>query len=98
MGRSRTKIPSPESQSPNPKDEGQADMRAVGIRDLGFGLWVLASRTLCLAVTLWLVAASQPAYAQHETSADVQDGARAFRQGCANCHGPDGDLIAGIDL
>jgi putative heme-binding domain-containing protein len=36
--------------------------------------------------------------AQHETSADVQDGARVFRSSCANCHGPDGDQIAGIDL
>jgi putative heme-binding domain-containing protein len=45
-----------------------------------------------------LVAASQPAFAQHETASDIQDGGRAFRQSCANCHGPDGDLIAGIDL
>jgi putative heme-binding domain-containing protein len=38
------------------------------------------------------------AAAQHETSADVQDGGRVFRNSCANCHGPDGDQIAGIDL
>ena len=36
--------------------------------------------------------------AQHETAADIQDGARVFRNSCANCHGPDGDQIAGIDL
>jgi putative heme-binding domain-containing protein len=36
--------------------------------------------------------------AQHETAADVLDGERAFRNTCANCHGPDGDLITGIDL
>ena len=36
--------------------------------------------------------------AQHETAADLLDGERAFRQNCANCHGPDGDQIAGIDL
>ena len=36
--------------------------------------------------------------AQHETAADLLDGERAFRQTCANCHGPDGDVIAGIDL
>jgi putative heme-binding domain-containing protein len=35
---------------------------------------------------------------QHETAADIQDGARVFRNSCANCHGPDGDQIAGIDL
>ncbi len=36
--------------------------------------------------------------AQHETAADLLDGERAYRNECANCHGPDGDLIAGIDL
>jgi putative heme-binding domain-containing protein len=36
--------------------------------------------------------------AQHETASDLLDGERAFRNNCANCHGPDGDLIAGIDL
>ncbi len=39
-----------------------------------------------------------PVYAQHETAADLVDGERAFRQTCANCHGPDGDQIQGIDL
>jgi putative heme-binding domain-containing protein len=36
--------------------------------------------------------------AQHETAFDIEDGARVFRQSCANCHGPDGNEIAGIDL
>ncbi len=36
--------------------------------------------------------------AQHETASDLVDGERAFRNSCANCHGPDGDLITGIDL
>jgi putative heme-binding domain-containing protein len=36
--------------------------------------------------------------AQHETAADIEDGARAFRDACANCHGPDGDEVAGVDL
>jgi putative heme-binding domain-containing protein len=38
------------------------------------------------------------ALAQHETAADVLDGDRAFQNSCANCHGPDGDQIPGIDL
>jgi putative heme-binding domain-containing protein len=41
---------------------------------------------------------SYTALAQHETAADLLDGERAYRQTCANCHGPDGDVIAGIDL
>jgi putative heme-binding domain-containing protein len=39
-----------------------------------------------------------PASAQHETASDIEDGARVFRQSCANCHGPDGNEIPGIDL
>ncbi len=37
-------------------------------------------------------------YAQHETASDIEDGGRVFRQSCANCHGPDGNEIPGIDL
>jgi putative heme-binding domain-containing protein len=39
-----------------------------------------------------------PVAAQHETAQDIEDGGRAFRNTCANCHGPDGDQVAGIDL
>lgn len=54
-------------------------------------------------LTLALLAAGQlassgAAVGQHATAFDIEDGARAFRDTCANCHGPDGDLIAGIDL
>ena len=37
-------------------------------------------------------------HAQHATAFDIEDGGRAFAANCAGCHGPDGDLIAGIDL
>src|SRR5499427_5692328 len=36
--------------------------------------------------------------AQHSTAQDIDDGGRVFRNTCANCHGPDGDEVAGIDL
>ena len=59
-------------------------------------------------LTRWLVAAltaaglglfaPRTAAAQHETAADLLDGERAYRNTCANCHGPDGDVIPGIDL
>jgi len=45
-----------------------------------------------------LTVMSSPVLAQHETAADLLDGERAFRNTCANCHGPDGDQITGIDL
>ena len=36
--------------------------------------------------------------AQHDTASDIDDGGRVFRDTCANCHGPDGNEVAGIDL
>jgi cytochrome c oxidase cbb3-type subunit 3 len=36
--------------------------------------------------------------AQHDTAQDINDGGVMFRNTCANCHGPDGDEVAGIDL
>jgi putative heme-binding domain-containing protein len=52
----------------------------------------------CVA-SLWALSLGTPRLlAQHETAADVLDGERAYRQTCANCHGPDGDVITGIDL
>jgi len=45
-----------------------------------------------------LLCASRPALAQHATAFDLEDGARSFASTCANCHGPDGNLIPGIDL
>jgi len=61
------------------------------------------SRAIRIAVALLTFALGfllvpRSAFAQHETAADLLDGERAFRNSCANCHGPDGDVIAGIDL
>ena len=54
---------------------------------------------MAMAIAM-LLAFVRPArfLAQHETAADLLDGERAYRQTCANCHGPDGDVINGIDL
>jgi putative heme-binding domain-containing protein len=41
---------------------------------------------------------SGPADAQHATAFDIEDGRRVYQASCANCHGPDGNLIAGIDF
>src|SRR5438552_4043510 len=51
-----------------------------------------------LALALGVASASVSLVAQHETAADIEDGGRVFQATCANCHGPDGDQIAGIDL
>jgi putative heme-binding domain-containing protein len=52
--------------------------------------------TWTIGVIFALAGVSLPA--QHETAFDIEDGARAFRNTCANCHGPDGDQINGVDL
>lgn len=41
---------------------------------------------------------ASPTSAQHATAFDIEDGNRVYQASCANCHGPDGNLIAGIDF
>jgi putative heme-binding domain-containing protein len=47
---------------------------------------------------LLTVGVSLRATAQHATAFDVQDVRRVYEGLCAACHGPDGNLIAGIDF
>lgn len=67
-------------------------VKHVGLPAPGFRLPALA------LVGLALVLAAVPAWAQHETAFDIEDGSRAFRNSCQNCHGPDGNEIPGVDL
>jgi putative heme-binding domain-containing protein len=66
------------------------------MRDFGSG-FRLARLSLC-GVLFGALFAAFSAAGQHATAFDIEDGARAYENVCANCHGPDGDLIAGIDL
>lgn len=55
----------------------------------------------CLLLSLLpflLLCAAAPLRAQHATAFDVVDGRQAWQLYCANCHGPDGDLVANVDL
>src|SRR5215475_1003629 len=55
--------------------------------------------TVCsLLVIAGALLAGRSLLAQHSTAQDIDDGGRVFRNTCANCHGPDGDEVAGIDL
>ena len=62
------------------------------------GLCATRLRAVALAMTLAVAWGAASLFAQHETAADIEDGGRVFGNTCANCHGPDGDQIAGIDL
>ena len=53
---------------------------------------------LCAAAVVIAAGLPARARAQHATAFDIEDGKRVFQTSCANCHGPDGNLIAGIDL
>src|SRR5436309_15520634 len=53
---------------------------------------------LCSLALAGALSIGVPLVAQHQTAQDIEDGGRAFRNTCANCHGPDGDQVSGIDL
>ncbi len=57
-----------------------------------------AARLCTLVVCASVLVMSASLLAQHETAQDIDDGGRVFRNTCANCHGPDGDQVSGIDL
>lgn len=45
------------------------------------------------------IAAGLPLVAQHSYGpADIEDGGKLFRANCVACHGPQGDLVEGVDL
>ncbi|HEV2199613.1 MAG TPA: c-type cytochrome [Bryobacteraceae bacterium] len=51
-----------------------------------------------VSVLVFTLAAST-AHAQHGyTPSDIEEGGRQYRLNCITCHGPDGNLVTGIDL
>lgn len=54
--------------------------------------------TLRALLVVVAVSLAPRALAQHATAFDIEDGGRAYETSCAACHGPDGNLIAGIDF
>jgi putative heme-binding domain-containing protein len=51
-----------------------------------------------IVVGMVALAASQVSAQHTYTPGDIEDGGRLFRGNCVGCHGPDGDLVPGIDL
>src|SRR5437762_11498793 len=51
------------------------------------------------ALALLLLAAALAAPQEHSyTQADIENGARLYQSSCAGCHGPNGDMVPGIEL
>ena len=50
-------------------------------------------------LALLILAAAAAAPQEHSyTQADVENGARLYQSSCAGCHGPNGDMVPGIEL
>jgi putative heme-binding domain-containing protein len=58
----------------------------------------MRAATVCLLAFAGAMLSAAAPLAQHNTAQDIDDGARVFRNTCANCHGPDGNEVSGIDL
>ena len=58
----------------------------------------MRAATVSLLAIAGALVAGGSLLAQHNTAQDIDDGGRVFRNTCANCHGPDGDQVSGIDL
>src|SRR5437870_10749928 len=51
------------------------------------------------ALVLLVLAAASAAPQEHSyTQADIENGARLYQSSCAGCHGPNGDMVPGIEL
>src|SRR6476660_6368099 len=50
-------------------------------------------------IGLLMLAVAVAAAQEHSyTQADIENGARLYQSSCAGCHGPNGDMVPGIEL
>ena len=67
---------------------------------MGFRVWRAAAASVAIA---WLTTAGAGAQLAQDhpgqySQADIDTGARVYNTQCAQCHGPNGDQVSGIDL
>ena len=53
---------------------------------------------LSCAATVVLIASATRAQEHSYTQADIENGSRLYQSSCAGCHGPNGDMVPGIEL
>ena len=56
------------------------------------------TRPLVVAAAVLLLASALLAQEHSYTAADIENGSRLYHSSCAGCHGPEGDLVPGINL
>src|SRR5262245_12490120 len=50
------------------------------------------------AIALIVLAAAVSAQEHRYTQADIENGARLYQSSCAGCHGPNGEMVPGVEL
>ena len=59
----------------------------------------LLRMALCLAYLIFVVSGARAQTQNHSyTSQDIEAGSRLYAGQCSQCHGPNGDMVAGINL
>jgi putative heme-binding domain-containing protein len=59
---------------------------------------MLLRRVLLGSAGMLLFASAVAAQEHSYTQADIENGARLYQSSCAGCHGPNGDMVPGIEL
>jgi putative heme-binding domain-containing protein len=55
-------------------------------------------RSLLCGAGVLLMASAAAAQEHSYTQADIENGARLYQSSCAGCHGPNGDMVPGVEL
>src|SRR5258708_5454465 len=61
--------------------------------------WLACGPSVLMFVMVVVMRQAAPAAQEHSyTQADIENGARIYQSSCAGCHGPNGDMVPGIEL
>ena len=61
-------------------------------------MWVPSRRSLVCGAGVLLFASALVAQEHSYTQADIENGARLYQSSCAGCHGPNGEMVPGVEL
>jgi putative heme-binding domain-containing protein len=61
-------------------------------------MWRVRRDLLVVGAGLLAMASALAAQEHSYTAADIENGSRLYQSSCAGCHGPNGDMVPGIEL